>query len=66
MLARASLVTPAVCGLAITLSNCSSGWSIAGGSFDQTSRPAPAICLFRSASSSAFSSVMKPRAAVMK
>src|ERR1700677_2094219 len=30
ILARASWVTPAVCGLASTLSNCSSGWSGAG------------------------------------
>ena len=35
MLARASLVTPAMCGLTSTLSNCSSGWSRGGGSFVQ-------------------------------
>src|SRR6516225_7731007 len=61
-----SRVMPAVWGLAITLSSCSSGWSTAGGSLSHTSRPAPAICFARSASASARSSWMKPRAVVMK
>ena len=39
-----------MCGLASTLSNCSNGWSGGGGSLSQTSRPAPAIRLSRSAS----------------
>src|ERR1700687_804431 len=30
---------PAVCGLAITLSNCKSGWSDGGGSLSHTSSP---------------------------
>src|SRR5439155_1366724 len=47
ILARASRVMPAVCGLAITLSNCNSGCSGGGGSLSQTSRPAPAIVFAR-------------------
>ena len=66
MFSRASRVTPAVCGLASTLSNCSSGCSGGGGSLDQTSRPAPAMRFSFSACNSASSSWMKPRAVVMK
>src|SRR5262245_18433268 len=54
------------CGDAITLSNCNSGCSAAGGSLSHTSTPAPAIFFARSASTSARSSWMKPRAVVMK
>ncbi len=39
---------------------------MSGGSFSQTSRPAPAMRFSRSASSSAFSSWIEPRAVVMK
>ena len=34
-------VHPAICGLAITVSSCNSGWSGDGGSCSQTSIPAP-------------------------
>ena len=56
MLWRVSLVTPAVCGLTSTLSNCSSGWSRGGGSVAQTSRPAPAMLRLCRAAASAASS----------
>ena len=53
---RASRVVPAVCGLAMTLSSASNGWSGGGGSGSHTSRPAPAMRLSASACASACSS----------
>jgi len=47
-------------------SSVASGWLAGGGSFSQTSRPAPASLLSRSAFSSASSSWIEPRAVVMK
>ena len=61
-----STVMPAMCGLAITLSMLSSGCSGSGGSFRNTSSPAPAICPARNAASSAASSWMPPRAVLTK
>ena len=57
---------PAVCGVTITLSIFSNGLSGGVGSCSNTSRPAPAISSFRSASISASSSTVPPRQQLMK
>ena len=46
-------------------SNSTSGWSSGGGSVVTTSKPAPAICPLRSATTMAASSTSPPRAVLM-
>ena len=66
MFARLSCVTPAVCWVTMTFAMFSSGWPGFGGSCSHTSSPAPARWPLRSASCSAGSSWMLPRAVVTK
>ena len=61
----ASSVAAPRCGVTITCSSPSSGWSGGGGSCSKTSSAAPATCPARIASASARSSTMPPRAQLM-